>query len=70
LFDERLEALSIVSHCLSREKLVASAMILKIDKLSGDLEYRGEPEVMKALLLTPDEDAPSGESGLISTGGR
>jgi hypothetical protein len=45
-------------------------MILKIDKLSGDLEYRGEPEVMKALLLTPDEDAPSGESGLISTGGR
>jgi hypothetical protein len=42
----------------------------KIDKLPGDLEYRGELEVMKALLLTPDEDAPSGESGLISTGGR
>jgi len=29
----------------------------KIDKLPGDLEYRGELEKMKALLLTPDKDA-------------
>ena len=29
----------------------------KIDKLPGDLEYRGEVEDMKALLLTPDKDA-------------
>ncbi len=28
----------------------------KIDKLPGDLEYRGELEGMKALLLTPDKD--------------
>jgi len=29
----------------------------KIDKLPGDLEYRGELEGMKSLLLTPDKDA-------------
>jgi alpha-galactosidase len=29
----------------------------KIDKLPGDLEYRGELEVLKALVLTPDKDA-------------
>jgi len=29
----------------------------KIDELPGDLEYRGELEGMKSLLLTPDKDA-------------
>jgi hypothetical protein len=29
----------------------------KIDELPGDLEYRGEVEGMKSLLLTPDKDA-------------
>jgi alpha-galactosidase len=29
----------------------------KIDKLPGDLEYRGELEVMKQLLLTPEKDS-------------
>ena len=46
------------AYCMGTGGVIGTIFVWpKIDKLPGDLEFRGDLENMKALLLTPDKDA-------------